>query len=332
MSFVVDSSEWNFDGLQLEQVEEKLERFLERIDDASSRNETVYVDGDLQTRDVIESEDLWQYLTGVQSQGLDPSIIQELSAFLNKVTFFDDDESTWPPFFLVENVNDVNGESVELPLQFVHLHCCNRTPFALLSINEDKSISTFSSIGQFDIIYVNTSQGHVKFWRENALSIIRDTEANLQLLSSHAFPNLYFYEDVWSGISSFDGGYAAVRHDLKRHLSVLNDYGAWIFTTSPPALSPEDTCELILNAEPTNELIQRRFQGKGLDVSPEKPNVKAHNTCRKAREISINGNTFYCEWHTKLELHKNRIHVYKPVQDADNKLIVGIFHEHLPLP
>ena len=67
-------------------------------------------------------------------------------------------------------------------------------------------------------------------------------------------------------------------------------------------------------------------------MAPENPDVYLDRRCREARQITIAGRTLFCEWHGKLEPHRNRVHVHPPVRESKDKLIIGIFDEHLPLP
>lgn len=67
-------------------------------------------------------------------------------------------------------------------------------------------------------------------------------------------------------------------------------------------------------------------------MAPENPDVYLDNRCRRAREIAIGERTLYCEWHGKLELHQNRVHIHPPVIESNGKVIIAFFHEHLPLP
>jgi len=85
-------------------------------------------------------------------------------------------------------------------------------------------------------------------------------------------------------------------------------------------------------ARPTNKIIAQRFHGFGIVIAPENPDVFLNRRCREAREVKAGGLSLYCEWHVKLEPHRNRIHVHPPIPTTDNKFIVGVIDEHLILP
>jgi hypothetical protein len=90
--------------------------------------------------------------------------------------------------------------------------------------------------------------------------------------------------------------------------------------------------QLAPSQAPSNQIIERRFVGFNVDISPENPNVYRDPDCRRAREITIGTTKLYCEWHAKIQAHQNRIHVHAPVKESNEKFIVAIVHEHLELP
>lgn len=332
MAFVIDSTEWDFTGLNVLDVSCKLEKILDRLSDATNRAELVYWGSSLQSQIVAENMDLWTFLHSDSMNLLNKDLLNELSAFLNTATFYEDHDACWPKGFAEIDVFHANGHKATLDVAFAHLKLMDNEPFAFLSFGATSNTVTRSERGNISILYIHNDTEQKSFWRSTALSMLRDTPENLEYLSSHAYPNLYFVENVWKGIKLFDGGYPAVHEELKKYLAVFDDYGKWIFEESPPALQPSDVTEKIVGQAPTNELLVNRFRAFKLDVSPEKPEVRKDNHCRIAREVTLNGKTLYCEWHGKLELHKNRIHIHKPVPQSDDKLVIAVFCEHLPLP
>jgi hypothetical protein len=99
-----------------------------------------------------------------------------------------------------------------------------------------------------------------------------------------------------------------------KHFSVLNDHGAAIF------------------ARREHRLIERGFQEHGIDISPETSETMSNGRCKRARERTFDGQTLTFEWHTKIEPDRDRIHVHPGNARSNGQVIVGILHEHLPLP
>ncbi|PSV56456.1 hypothetical protein [Photobacterium sp. GB-3] len=340
MAFVIDSNEWDFNGVSPDAVSSKLEQLLDRILIANERNEEIYVGNDLQSKSVYNGMDLWTFLYDDHMEDLDGGIINELSAFLNNANYYESDETLWPNNFPNFTIKDDTGISVGLDVEFAHMNNVAKKPFACLTLNGSGVVKTNSAnFGSSEVYMVSDETSHKSFWRQFALSTVRDTSGNLEALSSHMYPNLHFFDGVWDGISKFEGGYSRVSSKLQKYLECFDDYGAWVFSEPPPALHPTDTELRQVGVSPSNDLIERRFSGLGLEVAPEKPNVRGNTDCYNARLISFKSvaseksvDELYCEWHGKLELHTNRIHIYPPIVDSKGKLIVAIFHKHLPLP
>lgn len=334
MAFVIDSLSWNFNGLDVGHVTEKLEGLLARLDASTERKEEFYFGSNLQQQIVCGDMDLWSFLYSDLMQDLDNSIITELASYLNTGKYYEDEYDIWPHGFPEYDVYDINGNTVSLDYSFVHFNNVTGTPFACISLNKTSTIYLLSEQNRSSLFFITNEDEHKIFWRTIALTTLRDTQRNLEMISSHCYPNLYFHKGVWKGIDDFRGGYAAVYDKLQQYLSVLDDYGFWAFKAPPPNINPQDPVPDNIDPllSPTNQLIQNRFSALGITVTPEKPEVKANKNCREAREINIGTKTLYCEWHGKLELHKNRIHIYPPIEESNGKVIIAIFHDHLALP
>ena len=331
MAFVVDSSEWQFDGWTAAQVVGAIERLLDRVHIALERGEVVWIGESLQTRLVLNDLDLWSLSSPDAPIHLPPEVCQELAAWLSSTRRYLDDE--WPPGMEETHLQIGNDEPNENEdVAWAHHHVRNRRAVACLGLVRSGVHQTTSALGTVPVLWIVDEVGHREFWR-TAIEVEGDNEATLEALGSHAFPNLYFHNGVWNGLQRLGGGYSAQRGEIKKCLGVLSDYGAWIFSCPPPALSPDETgADATTGGMPTNQVIERRFLGFNLNVTPEKPNVFVDKVCRTAREVKVGTKTLYCEWHAKLEPHRNRIHIHAPIPESGNKVVVAIIDEHLPLP
>jgi hypothetical protein len=276
--------------------------------------------------------DLWTFLYSDIMEELNKEILDELASYLNTGVYYEDDSNLWPLGFMEETVFDKSNTEVCLNYSFVHFKNVNRCPFSCLSIFAKEKIELHSNQSSSSLFFINTIVENIEFWRGEALIILRDNQHSLEIISSYAYPNLYFKDKIWSEINYFSGGYSAVYKTLQKYLSILNDHGAWVFTTPPPLTHPTDTAIPQLGLLPSKELIENRFLGLSLEMAPEYSNVKEDLKCRTAREITIAEKKLYCEWHGKFELHQNRIHIHPPIPETEGKLIIAFFHKHLPLP
>lgn len=329
-ALVIDGSEWCFDNWSEAEIDAALGGLLDRIDVARSRGERVGIGDDLQTRSVLGELGIWDLWSPDSPVRLPMGLYRELSAaFRTTHRYLDEDD--WPPEMEDPRVGIEQNPIEENPdVAWAHHRVRAGRAVACLGLRRSGVFPTRSKSGVADVYWVTDEQGHRAFFRA-AITVEHDNEETLQRLAPHAYPDILFLNQVWRGLSDFRGGYAAARRELQRHLAVYDDHGRWIFTAPPPSETEEDPRQEP-GQTPDQRLIERRFKLRGLEVAPEKPEVKSDRTSRQARERQLQGTTLYCHWHGKLEPHINRIHIHPPVPESDGKLIVAIFHAHLPLP
>jgi hypothetical protein len=328
MSFVVDGGEWKLDNIDsiLEFVS-AIESLVDLVATARERGEEVWIGDDLQSRPIIDGYDLWA-LRGLKL-GIAEEFWQELAAWLSQAQFYLDVEA-WPQGFEHQDISIDGDPAIEnADLAWVHHSVRGGTAMACLGLQRGGVHDTRSELGMAPVRWVIHEQDQMEFWR---CEIARNDGAQIiERLAPHAYPDLYFREGVWRGLGEFAGGYRAVSSAVRRALSVLNDHGRWIFTTPPPALRPDEVVASV-GERATNLVIEQRFSSYGLDVAPEALEVFQSGRCRRAREIELGGRTLYCEWHEKLERHQNRIYFHGPVQESKDRIVIGFFSRHLPLP
>ena len=331
MAFVVDGAEWDFNGWTTEEVVGAIEALIARVWTARDRDEVVWIGDDLQTRPVLSDRDLWSLLSPDAPIMLPSELGQELAAWLGSAPRYLDEEP-WPDWVL-ETLIQVNVLPAQLNSDqaWAHHHVRMGRSVACLGIKRSGPHTTVSRLGSATVHWVANEATNRAFWRA-AINDEGSSAETLERLAPHAFPALYFHTGVWQELRNFAGGYLAARAELQRYLAALDDHGAWAFTFPPPALALGEAAGPDGDALPTNQVIERRFRGLNLNMAPENPDVRADSKCRRAREITVGDKILYCEWHGKLEPHRNRIHVHPPVPESNEKIVIAKFHEHLPLP
>lgn len=331
MAFVIDGSQWAFDGFSPNELTSALETLLARLAVAVEREERVWFGDDLQTRPVFFGRSIWELWSGDSPVRLEPELKQELSAYLMRASYYLD-EPEWPDGITDTAISIGEAAPNHNPdVAWAHYSVLGGRAVACLGWKRSGCLVTSSSAGKASVHFVSDEQGHCQFFRD-AIEVERDTEECLQRFAAHAFPNLFFLDGLWQGLGDFEGKYARVRKELRRTLAILNDHGHWIFSAPPPALTKEEETQSHTGRNPDNQIIERRFIPHGLDVAPENPDVFESRKCRAARQRTLGGRTLYLEWHVKLEPHENRVHIHAPCPESEDRLIVGIFHRHLPLP
>lgn len=331
MSFVVNGADWNFNGMDPAEAEELIDRALAFIETSRDRAEEVSVGDDFQSRPMHGVATLWDLFSDASSYSLSRELSQELSAWLMRAPRYADTYD-WPAGFEDANIS-IAGEPpiVNEDVAWVHYSIRSGVPTALLALRTSGVICTNTASGNADVHFVFEELCRTRFWRDMII-LDGDRAESLFRFASRAYPDLHFVDGVLAGAEHLAGGYLASRQRVRHALEVLNDWGFWTFTCAPPALAPGEAPPPDPNANPTNHVIELRFTGFGVTAAPENPNVRGHRVSREARETVLSKRKLYCEWHIKLQLHQNRIHFHGPVPESGNKVVIGMIHEHLPLP
>lgn len=331
MTFIVNGADWSFSDLETTAVEARIDRFLDFVRICFERNECILIGDDFQSRPMHGAFTLWELFAEHSPLDLSVEVAQELTAWLQRAQFYAD-APDWP-----EGIQDsmiaVGGAPLALNQDVAWAHYLLRSgkPTSCTTLGPSQILDTSTASGSISMHFVGDEAGRVNFWR-SAIKLEGDNLMSLVRYAEHAYPSLYFVDGVLSNADHLGGGYTASRHRVCMALSVLNDWGFWTFRHPPPSISPDDTIEPHIDAQPSNQLIQNRLSGFGVVAAPENPNVRSDGDSRRARETKVGGVTIYCEWHIKLEPHRNRIHFHAPVPESGNRVVIGMIDEHLPLP
>ncbi|MDT0216542.1 hypothetical protein Q9R35_04330 [Alcaligenes sp. AB3] len=331
MAFVVDGNDWKFDGKATAQIQAAIEQFLGILGDAKNAGVPVWFGEDFQVDPVLGDQIIWDLMSSDSPLPLPTEVWQELTVYLAQPLHYVDEERQPPDFpTYVDIAIDVGPTVLNRDVAWAHHSVRDGRAVACIGLWREGVLDTSSAVATQRLHWLSNPSSVVEFWREG-IDIEGNSPRAFERLATRAYPELHFVGNVLHQAGNFVGGYYANAPNLKRHLAVLNDYGHWAFTAAPPAQDPADSPG---NAgdHPSDQLVQIRFSRKQIDIAPEHANVKSNKSCRVAREVTLNGKVLYCEWHCKLEGHQNRIHVHRPVTESNDKLVVAIFADHLPLP
>lgn len=332
MAFVVEGADWVLDGKTQREVLDAVDDFLDLLDRASNDDVTVWFGDDFTARPMLGDSSIWDLCTETSAIHLPTEVWQELAAHLGRAKFYVD-EPEWPADFPddVDVSIDAGPMVVNMDVAWAHHSVLSGKAVACVGLWRKGVFKTAIGGGVAELHWVGHGPSAASEFWQHAIELEGNSPASFERFARLAYPRLHFAGRVLHQADEFAGGYYAIADVLKRYLKMLDESGHWALTAAPPAQSrteppgPE-------GSNPSNQLIQRRFALLALDLAPEKPNVYADGKCREARQILLKGRTLYCEWHCKLEPHRNRVHLHAPVPESDNKLVVAIFAEHLPLP
>jgi len=135
-------------------------------------------------------------------------------------------------------------------------------------------------------------------------------EQHFFALGALAFPRVVLHPDLSFG--RFNGAYRTTRDAVVAILSALSDNFADLYR--------------LHNGLP--HAIQAAMGQHHVDLSPESPSTRGSAKLMRFREKEYEGHRFTCEWHAKLERHRNRIHFSTPAAELDGKILIGFFIDH----
>ena len=158
-----------------------------------------------------------------------------------------------------------------------------------------------------DVVFVATPTDHPRFYR-TLYSVEKVPEGEFFEIAVKAFPNLAFAPTLT--FQKFEGAYVLRRPEVVKHLSLINDRFLELYTTEYGS----------------SRNISIRL---GIAVSIEGQYRKSKALMRH-RDTKFGGHVYRCEWHSKLEPHRNRIYFHIGDERTDGRVLIGIFHQHLP--
>lgn len=147
-----------------------------------------------------------------------------------------------------------------------------------------------------------------KFWRSTVEVEDMDAEG-LAAICPLAFPRLRFGDGTWRRVDRFDGSFRDLRNKLLGDLAGLDDYALDVWRQF---------------AEPARIAAEMASRG-AVNCSRDSPQTHRNAAAMAERDVTFEGRTVRCEWHTKLEAHRNRIHFAV----LDDCILIGIFAAHL---
>lgn len=166
------------------------------------------------------------------------------------------------------------------------------------------------SRGSGEIFFFGSSPELPAFWRW-LYSFERVPEHGFFELAKAAFPQLVFHPDL--AFRHFEGSYIDVRDRVVHILAGLNDHFSREYK----------------DRDGIPDAVQAAMGQYGVDLSPESPRTRGSSALMRERVVTYNGEQFDCEWHAKLERHRNRIHFSTPGDRLEGRILICKFTLHL---
>lgn len=307
MRYVVDESGWTLPADA--DLAQALESFVELMSACREEGGDVGKSDLLEYAHVLPDRELWDVLS-------DPSLDRDLRVAvqqgLARCVRWDDEDL---PSSVVVSIDGVTLEAWSVA--WAHQSAAGKKALALMVLHGTPRRGR-KRVGrdgdERPLHFIATARERLEFLRE--LPEIEDLAPDgYMALAPLAFPDVCFAGGLANQCGRFSRPFDDVRGTLTQHLGALNDHFQAIMRSHHGLPSA----------------VQVAFRATtGVDSSPESANTKADAKAWAQRRITYDGKEAWCEWHTKLEPHRDRVY-FSPGNPhvAGGRLIVGIFDLHL---
>ncbi len=306
---VIDETSFDFHGLGTAVIDEHLNDFNEAVWELREEGIATWKPPMIEFVTCVDGLELYEYLAGAYGEGIDRDTKNRFFGLMSKCPDWDDSIPSGTDVAL-DGAEPVMALSVSFALALAlkrhGVGCLVFGPCARRGF-----VTASSELGQAEIFFFAAASELTAFWR--SLYELEDTaEGDFFVLASRAFPDLILHRDL--SFRRFDGIYQNLRSPVVRHLSVLNDH----------------FIEAYKEANGIAREVESLLAPLGCpDISPESPNTHRNQHAMRTRDVQHGEEFIRCEWHTKIEPHRNRIH-FAFGGSFGPKVFVGIFADHLP--
>jgi hypothetical protein len=306
---VLDESSFDFRNLPEPEIEGILDRFNDNLQNLRSQHgHSVACPPMWEYVECLDECQLYQLLSREHPSSIDRDTLLLTYTTLSRCPEWD------PPAGIPTSVGVDGAEpAMALSAAYALTYALARRGTACLTVR-DTGRQGFrivdSERGSAQVYYFSTPAQLPQFWRY--LFAFEDVaEQHFFTLGALAFPRVILHPDL--SFARFDGAYRDVRDRVVTALSALSDDFA-------------DLYQLHLGLP---HLIQAAMGQRHVDLSPESPKTRGSAKLMRLREKEYDGRRFTCEWHAKIERHRNRIHFSTPADELDGKILIGFFVDHL---
>ena len=304
--FVVDEHALVLDETPANERESILVSLADELSELRSSGECFEILSGWGTIDCVDGLNIADALNGGIS--FDPDICRLLLGLLGKSSNWDEDPAVAIDPDVIVDGDPCIGYGVAWARQSVVAH----QGVAVVTTPQRFSaglhgVRTSKRSSRADVYFVVSADDHKGFFR--TIYELEDVpkEAFFEL-AARAFPQLLFAEEL--DFRDFQGTYRELRASVVFHLGQLHDG--------------------FIEARSTEGGRSDRISTRlGIDVSIE-GTARSNERLMKHRDVKFNGRVYRCEWHSKIEHNRNRIHFHPGNETTEDRILVGIFHRHLP--
>ncbi|MGH3900147.1 MAG: hypothetical protein ACRDTA_18285 [Pseudonocardiaceae bacterium] len=304
---VIDEASFDFRKLSDVDVERGLDLFNHALDELRQNGQrpAVYSDyHEVKCRDGLE---LVQFLYDRATE-VDPDVCRRTGVLLDRCQEWDNKAPAGcEPLDLPETPIPAfsAGFALTMGLSGRAVGC-----LVVATCQRQGSLTLSSGSGSADVVFFTEATEAHRVWRQ-AFALEDVPEHEFFVVAAYAFPTLIFHPDLRFG--KFVGSYTATRDPVVRILCALNDHFR----------------RVLAEHQGLPHAVAAAMGQYGVDLSPESPKTRASDAFMRKRYVTYDESQYCCEWHAKIERHRNRIHFTLPASGPDGRILIGIFTEHL---
>jgi hypothetical protein len=159
-------------------------------------------------------------------------------------------------------------------------------------------------------VWFMVSAKDIERYFRDLLGNCAETPDDFAALADYAFRDLIFFNGCFDGIRKMSRTCRDLAPDIVAHLSAFSDAGQRIFSGRW-------------------QDAQAEFGSLHINISDENGATKSDKKAAAERLRTFDDKDMYFWWHSKIEPHRDRIHICPDRVPAGGKIIVGIFCLHL---
>jgi hypothetical protein len=306
---VIDESSFDFRGLSAPEIEQALDEMMDTLKSVRTGAGGVAVAPLWDEVECLDGCELYEFLSGSYPSEVSPDTRRLAYSMMSKCPEWDEQSAPG-----IGNTVSIDGGpgltawSVEYAL-FMTVRGRGTACLVFSRSGRAGFVPVRAGARCADLFFLSESEQLPTFWR-SLFALESVPEDEFFSLSVLAFPKSVLHPNL--SFQRFDGSYHLLRDRVVAVLAALDDYFGVEFRGR--------------NGLPHE--VQAAFGRHGFDLSPESPNTRKSARLMRLRDVEYKGQIYRCEWHAKLEPHRNRIHFTLP-DNLDGRILVGIFVDHL---
>jgi hypothetical protein len=305
---VIDENSFDFRELTPDQLSSLLNQFNEELTELKAKGCPAWKPPMFENVPCHKEYELYAYLTSEPGASVDRDVRNRFYSLVQKCPEWDASVPTCDDVALGDKPPTTAWSvayAITSTLQGQGIACL------VLATSPYRGFVTVTMLdGEAQLYFFAESSTLQPFWR-SLYELENIPESSFFELADHAFPKLIFHRDLV--FSKFEGSYRDLRPQVVKQLGDLNDH---FLTAHAAALGK------------ANE-VNVRLMAHGLTrVSPDSPKTHRNAKAMRQRYVWHEGREVCCEWHSKIEGHRNRIHFAFGAEFGD-RILIGIFVDHL---